>query len=73
MLATFAMFTGYTSFSTFSVILILLDYYVLLFSILAVYIFVQIAVIENSRMPVDDPKTHLELTMIHGYDSDNNG
>jgi formate hydrogenlyase subunit 4 len=21
--------------------------------------------IENSRMPVDDPKTHLELTMIH--------
>jgi formate hydrogenlyase subunit 4 len=24
-----------------------------------------IAMIENSRMPVDDPKTHLELTMIH--------
>jgi len=21
--------------------------------------------IENSRMPIDDPKTHLELTMIH--------
>jgi len=26
---------------------------------------VQIAMIENSRLPVDDPKTHLELTMIH--------
>ena len=24
-----------------------------------------ICMIENSRMPVDDPKTHLELTMIH--------
>jgi formate hydrogenlyase subunit 4 len=24
-----------------------------------------IAMVENSRMPVDDPKTHLELTMIH--------
>jgi formate hydrogenlyase subunit 4 len=21
--------------------------------------------IENSRMPIDDPKTHLELTMVH--------
>ncbi len=21
--------------------------------------------VENSRMPVDDPKTHLELTMVH--------
>jgi formate hydrogenlyase subunit 4 len=24
-----------------------------------------ITMIENSRMPIDDPKTHLELTMIH--------
>jgi formate hydrogenlyase subunit 4 len=32
---------------------------------MAVYLLVQIAMIENSRMPVDDPKTHLELTMIH--------
>jgi formate hydrogenlyase subunit 4 len=24
-----------------------------------------IALIENSRMPVDDPRTHLELTMVH--------
>ncbi|MEI7500111.1 MAG: NADH-quinone oxidoreductase subunit H [Bacteroidota bacterium] len=32
---------------------------------IAVYLLVQIAMIENSRMPVDDPKTHLELTMVH--------
>lgn len=33
--------------------------------IVAIYLLVQIAMIENSRLPVDDPKTHLELTMIH--------
>ena len=24
-----------------------------------------ITMVENSRMPIDDPKTHLELTMVH--------
>ncbi len=24
-----------------------------------------ICMVENSRMPIDDPKTHLELTMVH--------
>ena len=32
---------------------------------IAAYIFLVLAMVENSRMPVDDPKTHLELTMIH--------
>lgn len=32
---------------------------------IAVYLLIQIAMVENSRMPVDDPKTHLELTMVH--------
>jgi len=32
---------------------------------ISIYLLVQIAMIENSRMPVDDPKTHLELTMVH--------
>lgn len=32
---------------------------------IAMFIFLVLAMIENSRMPVDDPKTHLELTMIH--------
>jgi formate hydrogenlyase subunit 4 len=33
--------------------------------VLSVYLLIQIAMVENSRMPVDDPKTHLELTMVH--------
>ncbi len=33
--------------------------------IAAIYVLMYIAMVENSRMPVDDPKTHLELTMVH--------
>lgn len=66
LLATFAMFTGYTSFSDiFSHFFITGNNYVLIYSIIGFYLFIQIAMIENSRLPVDDPKTHLELTMIH--------
>ncbi|MES2389845.1 MAG: NADH-quinone oxidoreductase subunit H [Bacteroidota bacterium] len=36
-----------------------------LLGVLAAYVMVQVAMIENSRLPVNDPKTHLELTMIH--------
>jgi len=60
------MFTGYTSFSgIFSHFFITGSHYVLIYSIIGFYLLVQIAMIENSRVPVDDPKTHLELTMIH--------
>lgn len=66
LLATFAMFTGYTSFSViFNHFFITGNDYVMIYSIIGVYLFVQIAMVENSRIPVDDPKTHLELTMIH--------
>jgi formate hydrogenlyase subunit 4 len=66
LLATFAMFTGYTSFSDiFSHFFITGNHYVLIYSLIGFYLFAQIAMIENSRLPVDDPKTHLELTMIH--------
>ena len=34
-------------------------------SVVSIYVLVYIAMVENSRMPVDDSKTHLELTMIH--------
>jgi len=34
-------------------------------SFISIFILVYIAMVENSRMPVDDPKTHLELTMVH--------
>jgi len=33
--------------------------------IASIYVLVFITMVENSRMPVDDPKTHLELTMVH--------
>lgn len=36
-----------------------------LFAGLATYLLAQIAMVENSRLPFDDPKTHLELTMVH--------
>ncbi len=66
LLATFAMFTGYTSFSViFNHFYVTGNDYVLIYSIIGAYLFVQIAMVENSRLPVDDPKTHLELTMIH--------
>jgi len=66
LLATFAMFTGYTSFSViFNHFFITGNDYVLIYSIIGAYLLVQITMIENSRLPVDDPKTHLELTMIH--------
>ncbi len=66
MLATFAMFTGFTSFSDiYSHFYITGSHYTLIYSIIGFFVFIQIAMIENSRLPVDDPKTHLELTMIH--------
>jgi formate hydrogenlyase subunit 4 len=66
LMATFAMFTGYTSFSDILTHFhIVGNHYVLIFSIIGAYVMMQIAMIENSRLPIDDPKTHLELTMIH--------
>lgn len=66
LMATLAMFTGYTSFSEiFRGFFITGNHYVLVYSLIGLYLLVQIAIIENSRVPVDDPKTHLELTMIH--------
>jgi len=62
---TFAMMAGYDSFyGIFSHWHLNSSTYLVL-SLLASYILIQIAMIENSRLPVDDPKTHLELTMVH--------
>ena len=33
--------------------------------IVCIFLLLQILLVENSRVPVDDPKTHLELTMVH--------
>ncbi len=65
LLATFAMMTGHYSFHGIYTEIDFNSNLAWLIGLLAGYLLVQIAMIENSRMPVDDPKTHLELTMIH--------
>jgi formate hydrogenlyase subunit 4 len=62
---TFSMMAGYDSFFNIFAHWHLNTGSSLVLSVLAAYILVQLAMIENSRLPVDDPKTHLELTMIH--------
>lgn len=62
---TLALLTGYTSFASifsgdsaggaqFAVVILL-----------TAYVLVKIVFTESGRVPVDDPRTHLELTMIH--------
>jgi len=64
-ISSFALVSGNISMqSIFSCIEFANTYYYII-GIIIIYLFVQIAMIENSRLPVDDPKTHLELTMIH--------
>lgn len=65
LMASFAMYTGHTSFYEIYNFLYFDSYLTIFTGILAAYVLIQIAMIENSRMPYDDPKTHLELTMVH--------
>lgn len=59
-----AVFTG--EFSMYSIFNLPRDVnYSLIFGLIVAYILGNITLVENSRVPVDDPKTHLELTMIH--------
>ncbi|MCX6247323.1 MAG: NADH-quinone oxidoreductase subunit H [Bacteroidetes bacterium] len=62
---TLAMLTGHLSMQSVFEHFHLSGYNSVVSGMIAVYVLIQIAMIENSRMPVDDPKTHLELTMIH--------
>ena len=65
LMGSFALLTGYTSFAGIFGALHFGSYISYGLGALAAFVFVTIALIENSRMPVDDPKTHLELTMVH--------
>lgn len=65
LMGSLALFTGHTSFHDLFSTLHYEDNISYMLGALATFVFVMIAMIENSRMPVDDPKTHLELTMIH--------
>ena len=62
---TLALLTGHTSMQQIFESFQFAGHNSFIIGFIAVYLLVQIAMIENSRMPVDDPKTHLELTMIH--------
>jgi formate hydrogenlyase subunit 4 len=64
-MGSFALFTGHTSFCSIFSALHYGSYISYMLGGLATFVLVIIAMIENSRMPVDDPNTHLELTMIH--------
>lgn len=63
--ATLAMFCGYTSFADIFAHEQSFNLHLTIVMFLIAYLFVKITFVESGRMPVDDPRTHLELTMIH--------
>ena len=65
LIGSFALLTGKTSFYEIFSSLHLGSSITYMLGGMAAFVLIMIAMIENSRMPVDDPKTHLELTMIH--------
>ena len=64
-MATLALSCGYSSFADIFSTAQEMDVNLSIVLILVAYVFFIIMVIEAGRVPVDDPKTHLELTMIH--------
>ena len=64
-LATLALFCGYSSFADIFASAQEMNMNLTVIMLLVAYVFIIILFIEAGRVPVDDPKTHLELTMIH--------
>ena len=64
-MGSLVMFTGYTSFHEIFANLHYNGYFSVIIAIITVYVLVNITLVETSRLPVDDPLTHLELTMVH--------
>jgi len=65
MIGSLALFTGRTSFQDIFTCLHFGNYLSYVLGSIMLIILVMLMLIENSRMPVDDPNTHLELTMVH--------
>jgi formate hydrogenlyase subunit 4 len=65
LIGSFALLTGNTSFYEIFSTLHLGSSITYMLGAMAAFVLLMIAMIENSRMPVDDPRTHLELTMVH--------
>lgn len=62
---TLALLTGCTSFARIFSPAMLPDARFVIVLLLTTYVLVKIVFTESGRVPVDDPRTHLELTMIH--------
>lgn len=65
LIGSLALLTGYTSFHDMFTALHIGSYISYALAILGTFVLMMVAMVENSRMPIDDPKTHLELTMVH--------
>ena len=65
LMGSLAMFTGNTSFHDIFANLHFNSYFSTIIVIIAGYVLANITLVETSRLPVDDPLTHLELTMVH--------
>jgi len=65
LMGSLALLTGHTSFQEMFAALHIGSYISYALAILGTFVLMMVSMIENSRMPIDDPKTHLELTMVH--------
>ncbi|MDP2336536.1 MAG: NADH-quinone oxidoreductase subunit H [Bacteroidota bacterium] len=65
LMGSLALLTGHTSFQEIFAALHIGSYISYALAILGTFVLMMVAMVENSRMPIDDPKTHLELTMVH--------
>lgn len=65
LMGSFSLLTGHTSFQQIFASLHFGSYISYVLGVLATFVLIMIALVENSRMPFDDPNTHLELTMVH--------
>lgn len=64
-IGSLALLTGHTSFHDIFIALHIGSSITYALAVMATFVLLMVSITENSRMPVDDPATHLELTMIH--------
>jgi formate hydrogenlyase subunit 4 len=62
---TFAMLTGHNSFVEIFIFSEMTNLNAAIPGVLAAFAFFLMLLVETGRLPVDDPRTHLELTMVH--------
>lgn len=65
LMGSFALLSGHSSFQEIFASLHFGSYISYILGVLATIVLLMITLVENSRMPFDDPNTHLELTMVH--------